>query len=100
MKYVKSILAVVIILISIASSYYAIDTHLAKASDVEKIEVKLDLYILSQRAEQLQQRLWQIEDRYKCTVGEMPPEAREAYRRTKLEREDVLRKIDILQRKK
>jgi hypothetical protein len=75
------------------------DIHFAKAADVEKVEVNLNLYILSQRANQLQQRLWQIEDRYKCDVGEMPPEPREAYRRTKLEWEEIIRKIDVLQRK-
>lgn len=99
MKYVKSILAVVVILISIAGSIIAMTTYFAKASDVQQVEVKIDIYILSQRADQLQQRMWQLEDRYKCDMTEMPPEARESYRRAEKEREDILRKIEILQRK-
>lgn len=100
MKYVKSILAVVIILVTLAGAVYKMDVHFAKAAELQKVEVNLDLYILSQRADQLQQRMWQIQDRYKCALEEMPIEAKEAYRLAEKEREEILRKIDILQRKK
>lgn len=97
-KVYTGILAVVVTLIAIGGVIIAMEDRYAKASDVQKVEVNLNYYILSQRAEALQQRMWQIEDRYKCPVQEMPPDAKEAHRQMKIEREDILRKIEMIKK--
>jgi len=93
----KSILAVIVTLVTLGGVIIAMEQHYAKASDVQQIECSLNLYILSQRADQLQQRIWTIEDRYQNK--EMPQEVKDSYRKAVEERRQILKEIEIIKSK-
>lgn len=99
-KKYKALLAVVITLISLSGAIMAVETRYAKAKDQKQIRVDLDYYVLSQRAQELQRRMWELEDRYKCQEQQMPEDAKRAHREYRLEREEILRKIEMIKRSK
>jgi hypothetical protein len=60
-QYLSTLAALVI---TIAGAYVAIDNHYAKAEDVKNIQLRLDQKIVADKSDQLQNRIWQVEDRY------------------------------------
>ena len=60
--------------------YHGFISNVASADDVKRIEVKIDKYIISQEVRQLQQRIWDIEDRYGSDPEKMPFEWKNEYR--------------------
>lgn len=64
---------------ALGTSYFAIDSHYAKAEEVKKIELRLEQKIVGDRSDKIQERIWKFEDRYK-TKDQAPPEIQEQWR--------------------
>jgi septation ring formation regulator EzrA len=70
----------VITLISFAFGvYFFVDSRYALAENVKQIEQRLDYKIKSDQVDQIQTRLWKIEDRYK-NMDKMPAAVKDDYR--------------------
>lgn len=74
-----------------------VDTRYAHAPDVVKIEFRLEQKILTDRASQIQQRLWKIEDRYSTDLFEAPAMVKEEYRQLKEELADLDNELTSIQ---
>jgi len=79
---------------------FTIDSRYAKTGEiadikdyVQKIDKRLEIKILKDRANALQERMWKIEDRYGMEIAKMPEEVREQYRELKKEYDDIMEKI-------
>jgi hypothetical protein len=62
-----------------------LDTYFVKADDFKKLELRLEQKIISDRADQLEQREWTLEDRY-GKVESMPQEVKAEYRRIRMQK--------------
>lgn len=74
-----------------------VDTRYAHQDNVVLIEMRLEQKILTDRANQLQQRIWKIEDRYGIDLFEAPGPIKEEYRQLKDEMADVDQEIGSVQ---
>ncbi len=76
------------------------DQRLAKAEDVNKsiqaLSIRLDQKILEDRLNNIQIRMWKLEDRYGSDQSKMPIDARESYRIFCEQKELILRQLDLL----
>lgn len=74
-----------------------VDTRYAHQDDVVFIEMRLEQKILTDRSNQLQQRIWKIEDRYGIDLFEAPGPVKEEYRALKDEMADVDQEVSNVQ---
>jgi len=94
-KRIIQILTVITLAFAAIGGLYAYDKTLAKYSQLVAVEFRLDQKILSDYQSQLQNQIWQIEDRYGTNINVMPQEVRDKYRRLLL---DIKRVETDLQR--
>jgi hypothetical protein len=59
--------SIIVIATAIGLLFY-LDAYVAKAKDVEQLEIRLDQKILQDRIDFLQAQIWKIEDRYGCQL--------------------------------
>lgn len=69
-------------LTTILSSAFFIDARYAQSADVQLIEQRLDEKIVQDRADNLQERIWKLEDRFGSEKN-MKQEVKEVYRQLK-----------------
>ena len=62
MKY-TNLISVVCMILALGGAYVAVDQRYAHAEEVKKLEMRLEQKILEDRSQQLQERIWKIEDR-------------------------------------
>lgn len=86
MKNYKLLLGIVISLTAIVAFTWQVEERYARASDVIRVEKRLDNKILMDKAFYLQQRIWDIEDKYK---GNPPYEARKQIKKLKAEMDKI-----------
>lgn len=87
MKKLSMTCALIIALSGVLGIIYTLDSRWAKAEEVALISQRLDEKIAGDRSDRVQQRIWQIEDRYKGkTVAE--PDL-QLYRELKKELNDL-----------
>lgn len=70
-------------------------TYFAKADDLKKVSVRLEQKIIGDRIWSVQERLWQLEDRYQdkdCATWD--ERDREEYRQLMLESKELKRQTD------
>lgn len=60
-------------------------------SKVMQVDARLIYFTLTNQAAEIQKRMWQLEDRYKCDENAMPQTAKEEHRRLRIERERLLK---------
>lgn len=80
-------------LVFVVSSTIGFNAYFVKAADFKKLELRLEQKIVSDRADQLEQRAWALEDRYKG-VDNMPPELKIEYRKILQEKEYLRSNLD------
>lgn len=66
-------------------------SYFATANDLKLVAERLDQKIVTDRINDLQKRIWMLEDRYKD--GSMPNEVRDEIRSLKREIDDLQRKL-------
>lgn len=76
--------------------------YFASARDLQLVEVRLDQKIVSDQIMQVQNRIWQLEDRYKGTscVNWPSSDDRMEYRRLKEQLEKLKDQLKVLRRRK
>jgi len=84
LKIVSTVLGIIVGISSIITIVIKVDTRWAKASDLEKVEFRLEQKIQQDRVDALQERMWKLNDRY--NTEEMPQEVKEEYREIKKEK--------------
>ncbi len=98
---VQKALTIVISVITIVGSLFAVEQYFAKASEIKYLakstEVKLvsdrlDNKILNDRLNAVQERIWLYLDRF-GSIDKMPQSAKEEYRELLLERERMMIKL-------
>lgn len=73
------------------SAYFYIDSRYALARDLQLVEVRLEQKINSDQINNLQRRIWSIEDRYSDV--QMPETVAEELRELKLQLEQLKEKL-------
>jgi len=92
MKRMLTMLTIIISMITIVGTILAVDGRFAKAGDMKKLELRLEQKIYQDRSDNLQQRIWKLEDRYE--ERETPREVKEEIRELKKEREEIKEYIE------
>jgi len=95
-----SIAGVIALLASGTVGFYKYHATFASADQVQQVSTEFKYYRLSNQAAALQSRMWQLEDRFKCPVDQMPQSSKEEYRRIEAERKSLLLKVQALESKK
>ncbi len=78
METIRKHLALVIAFSAVMSILYGLDGRWAKADHLAQLEQRLDQKIDMDRAKNLQERIWRLEDKY--PDGDRPPEIRKECR--------------------
>ena len=85
---------------TIIGTAFTIDSRYAKVNDmaevneyVQKVDKRLEIKILKDRANAIQERMWKIEDRYGEEVSKMPKDKRDQYRKLKKEYDEIMEKL-------
>lgn len=96
-KKISTVIAIIIGLCTLTGIGYKYDQRLAKAEDVnksiQKLSIRLDQKIQDDRLNNIQERIWKLEDRYGTDPSKMPAETKEAYRHLLKEKEIILRTL-------
>lgn len=90
----QAILALIIASSAIIGLLFSVDGRYAKAGDLNNVSVRLEQKILMDKSDNLQQRLWKLEDRFEGR--EMPQVAKEEVRRLRKEKRDLEMQIKEL----
>lgn len=85
MKRISLIIGILIGLGTLAAGIISVDCYFAKASELEMVALRLDQKIRQDRCDWMQQRIWQLEDRYQ--VMPMPDAVKQEYRKLKADYE-------------
>jgi septal ring factor EnvC (AmiA/AmiB activator) len=96
MKKTQIICGIIVALISITGALFAVDQRYAKSGDVKLVSIRLELKILQDRLNEVNDRIWKLEDRYRGQTA--PPEVRDEIRQLRKEKEKLERQIEILMR--
>ena len=95
LKRISVISGVLISLSILTGTLFKLDSRWAKAGDVEQLAIRLEQKIQSDRADNIQERLWKLEDKFGYDVSKMPPTIRDQYRILQQERQEINRKLRI-----
>lgn len=99
-KKVSLSLGIIIGIITLLAMGYKYDGRLAKAEDVNKsiqsISIRLEQKIQSDRLSNIQQRIWQYEDRYGTDCSKMPNNVRSEYRNLLKDKDAVKHELQVL----
>lgn len=88
---IKTIVSLLTLIGIIFGGYFYIDTRYALSETVDKISQRLDYKILDDRLKSVQERLWQLDDRY--YKKEMPLSVKEEYRSLQVEKILLIEKL-------
>ena len=89
----KTIVAVIAVLITLAGAFAGVNSYFAKASDLQLVALRLDQKILNDRYKAVQERIWNLEDRYGELCKTAPPEVKSEYRKLQLELKELERAL-------
>jgi len=93
-KKISTLIGVILGVCSIVGIGIAVDSHYAKQKYVESIEQRLDQKIWSDRYYQIQQRIWQLQDRYP-DEDKMPLSVREELRKLEFIKKQIEKKLKV-----
>lgn len=96
MKKYYALIGLVVSLIIIFTAGFGAVSYFAKATELFSLELKVDYSFLEMRANDLQKRMWTIEERYTLDKNKWPAHVVESYNKYNAEREVILRKLDII----
>lgn len=96
-KLLGALVSVVTLIGFAFGAYFFIENNYAKAEEVQKIEQRLEYKIKSDQRKEIQQRLWQLEDRYE--KKSMPETTKEEYRKLQDEQKTIDLDLNKLRKK-
>lgn len=92
----NSIFATIIALFTIIGGVFASVTYFARASDLQQVEFRLEKKIQGDNILRIQERIWQLEDRYQGKdCSEWLESDREEYRSLKSQLELLKKEMDL-----
>lgn len=97
---IKTIISILTIISFCFGAFFYFDNRFdnyAKAGDLKAVEQRLDYKITSDQAQSKQQRIWQLEDRYRSQ--RMPDTVMEEYRQLKQEKGRLDNQLKVLEKK-
>ena len=111
LKKIGIVLSIIVAVISISTAAIKLDRRWAKQAyvsivegkvseiekDVDSVGLRLEHKILRDDIRNYQQRIWDIEDRYKNK--EMPPDIKNEYRNLQMEKEEMQQEDDMIRKK-
>ena len=83
MKRVSLIIGLSIGFCTLVGTVVGVSEYFAKADDLKMVELRLDQKIRQDRCDSIQQRIWQLEDRYQGKAVPVPDAVREELRKLK-----------------
>jgi hypothetical protein len=102
LKKLSAIIAIIIGLCTLSGLMYKYDQRLAKAADVsmsiQKLSTRLEQKIQDDRLNNIQERIWRLEDRYGKDPSLMPVDARDTYRRLCEEKNKIIRILEGMEK--
>jgi len=85
---IKALVALIALLLALVGGVVSAIDYFAKSADLKLVEYRLDQKIRNDRIYEIQQQLWQLEDRYEGTDCSSWPQAdKDRYRDLKLKLE-------------
>lgn len=101
------VISAIALLIVICKGFFTYHSQFADAKEMYKInskvmqvDARLIYFTLTNQAAEIQKRMWQLEDRFKCDEQAMPQTAKEEHRRLRLERKRLLDEAEKYKGKK
>ena len=92
MNNIKRGLEILVALFLILGGVWGATEFFAKADDLRLVEFRLDKKIQSDRAADIQKRIWMLEEHYKdMTLPSVPQVVKEEYKCLKLELQEVIK---------
>jgi predicted phage-related endonuclease len=91
----KTIIAILTILAFAFGAYFYLDDRYARCEDVKKVEKRLDYKIVSDQLQAIQQRIWQIQDRFQNK--KMDATIKEEVRELEVKKEQLNDKMKVME---
>ena len=102
LKKLSTVIAIIIGFCTLTGLGYKYDQRLAKAEDVnmsiQKLSTRLEQKIQDDRLNNIQERMWRLEDRYGKDPSLMPVDARDTYRRLCEEKNKTIRVLEGMEK--
>lgn len=95
-KKITDNLSTIVVLFALIGGFVGANNYLAKASDLKKTDERLNNYIIKDKIDFLQERVWKLEDRYRIgseNPREMPISVKEDLRTLKHNMEFLIKKL-------
>ena len=96
MKKYSTIIGLLVSLIVVFSAGFGAVSYFAKATELKSLELAVNYGFLEMRANDLQKRMWAIEEQYGTDMSKWPNHIIKEYNKYKDERDSILRKLDII----
>jgi len=96
MKKYSTIIGIIVSLIVIFGAGFSAIGYFAKSSELQVLSMKVDYGFLEARANDLQKRMWSLEDRYGLDKRTWPNRAIRDWQNFKIEWEVIMKKLEII----
>ena len=96
MKKYSTIIGIIVSLIVIFGAGFSAIGYFAKSSELQMLSMKVDYGFLEARANDLQKRMWALEDRYGTDRRTWPKRAIRDWQNFKIEWEAIMKKLEII----
>jgi type II secretory pathway pseudopilin PulG len=93
LKQISVISGILISLTVLIGTLFTLDSRWAKAEIVQQLAARLEQKIQSDRADNIQERLWRLEDKFGYDISKMPPAIRDQYRNLQKEWQEITKKL-------
>lgn len=95
----KAVLAFIPSLVVVVTVGISVDAHYAKAGELYALNQSFQSYRLTQQIEDIQRRIWDIEDRLEQRSRPQNTELRERLRELKHKKDELEREYNLLEKK-
>jgi len=96
LKKISTITISIIAITTLIGLLFSLENYVAKAKDLEQLEIRLDQKIIQDKIDFFQTQIWKFEDRYGYNVEQMKIEIRDTYRRLKKRLKEAEKELNIL----
>lgn len=90
---------VITFIVTVIGLGISVDTHYAKAGELYALNQSFQSYRLTQQIEDIQRRIWDIEDRLEQRSRSQNTELRERLRELKHKKDELEREYNLLEKK-
>ena len=96
MKKLQLLRSVLLGIIALIGTGLSAEKYFAKEKALQQLEMRVDQKIISDRAFDLQERIWKFEDRYGSDCSKMPAEVKEEYRKLIEEKKVQEKQLELI----